>query len=69
MSMDKTLGTWVFECDICGDELDTHEEDFGYAVAVKKKENWGSRKERHIGHSEWLDLCPTCKIGYCNGIR
>jgi hypothetical protein len=47
----------TFECDGCGDELDTELVDFGDAKEVANEEGWRLRKE---DGGDWLNLCPDC---------
>ncbi len=49
----------VFECDICGDSLDTGETEFSESLHVKKQEEWTSRKDED---GDWIDVCSSCKV-------
>ncbi len=46
----------IFECDACGDTLETHDDDWNFAWRIAKDAGWRSRK---IGN-EWAHSCPTC---------
>jgi len=54
--IDRQHGQVVFECDDCGQTLETGESDFGDAMNAYKDEGWRSKKER----TGWLHLCPDC---------
>ncbi len=46
----------TFECDECGDELDTETADFDDAKEHARSEGWRTKKDG----SDWLNLCPDC---------
>lgn len=46
-----------FECDSCGDTLDTHDEEFDAAWHYAKDANWKARKVS----SGWQHYCPSCE--------
>lgn len=46
----------IFNCDDCGEELDTGEEDFQAALQMIKGEGWSVEK-----HPDgWKHFCPEC---------
>lgn len=49
-------GEITFECDDCGEEIHTGEEDFQTALKVMKAEGWKSVNT----NGEWHNLCPVC---------
>ena len=57
MSTTRIGGSVVFDCDDCGEDLDTGETEFHDAVAEKKRAGWGSRKEPD---GSWSDICEAC---------
>jgi len=46
-----------FECDGCGEDLNTFEESWDHALAYMKDEKWLA--EKFAG--EWQHMCPRCK--------
>lgn len=54
--MDRQNGDIIFECDHCGDTLDTETGDFSEAWAQAKSDGWNTRK---VG-SDWFHSCPGC---------
>jgi hypothetical protein len=56
--MDRQHGMIIFECDVCGDTLETGERDFNEAKAIQDREGWKARK---IG-SDWCHSCPDCGV-------
>jgi len=56
MSMTRDHGDFVFECDSCGNALETNEDDFNVAISALKREGWKSAKSG----SSWKHICPDC---------
>lgn len=56
--MDRQHGCISFECDVCGDVLDTEEREFSDAKAMLDREGWKARK---IG-SDWVHSCTQCSV-------
>jgi predicted RNA-binding Zn-ribbon protein involved in translation (DUF1610 family) len=54
--LDRQHGMIIFECDVCGDVLDTDTSDFGEAQRRLHVEDWKARK---IG-ADWVHACPKC---------
>lgn len=54
--LDRIYGQIAFECDACGDVLETGEKEFGEAKAFLDAEGWRARK---IG-TDWIHRCPEC---------
>lgn len=54
--LDRQHGKIKFECDTCGDVLDTDERDFNAARQVLTNASWKARK---IG-ADWHHSCPEC---------
>lgn len=50
-------GNVVFECDACGEELDTETPDFASALVMMRAEDWRARK---FGQ-DWVHSCPDCQ--------
>ena len=57
--MTRIHGQVHFECDDCGDVLDTESKDFDSAVLILKNENWSSEKIGDV----WRHCCPLCGGG------
>jgi len=58
--MDRQKGKLVFECDACGEVLETGESDFEEARAVFKAAEW----KAVMGQGrkpEWEHYCAECK--------
>lgn len=56
--IDRQHGLYVFECDACGDTLDTHEREFEAANAMRREEGWLAEK---VGR-DWVHYCSErCK--------
>lgn len=45
-----------FECDGCGEVLDTEKRDFDEARAVAKSEMWTTNKIKDV----WMHYCSRC---------
>ena len=56
--IDRQGGDIVFECDTCGEVLESGTADFGSAWNYAKREGWRARK---IG-TEWVHACPKCEV-------
>ncbi|MGA7072111.1 hypothetical protein [Bradyrhizobium sp.] len=56
--LDRQRGKIIFECDVCGDTLDTETGDFNEARALLEREEWKARK---MG-SDWLHSCSKCGV-------
>ena len=54
--MDQQRGKIIFECDACGEVLETDHSDVATAWRTAAKEEWESRK---IGQ-DWVHGCPRC---------
>lgn len=50
-------GKIQFECDTCGDSLDTGESEFGDALQSLRDEGWIARKN----FNEWSHECNPCQ--------
>ena len=61
--LDRQHGNIVFECDGCGDTLETGTRNFDEAKAQLDSEGW---KVRKIG-ADWIHGCPSC--GVSDGAR
>jgi hypothetical protein len=56
MSATRECGDWVFECDTCGDNLETGEADFSEAWVQARSEGW---RAFQVG-TEWKHECGDC---------
>ena len=56
--IDRQGGDIVFECDTCGEVLESGTADFGSAWNHAKREGWRTRK---IG-TEWVHACSKCEV-------
>lgn len=54
--MTRTHGHLVFECDACGEVLETGKTDFVEALGVLRAANWVSRKTG----DDWDHRCDEC---------
>lgn len=54
--MDRQRGHILWECDVCGEVLETDTADFNEARRVLANESWKARK---IG-SDWHHACADC---------
>lgn len=58
--IDHQRGQIVFECDACGDTLDTDTREFDEANALRREEGWLAEK---VGR-DWVHFCSDrCKRG------
>jgi hypothetical protein len=55
--IDRQRGKIVFECDACGDVLETEESEFDEANAVRRDACWIARKI----DDEWVHFCSSEK--------
>lgn len=55
--IDRQHGEIIFECDDCGDTLETGESEWVDAQAEFRREGW--RAQNLSG--EWLHLCADCR--------
>ena len=53
----KIYGKHVFECDACGETLETDTEDFAGALQIMRSAKWQSQQ---IG-SDWVHTCFGCR--------
>lgn len=60
MSTDRQHGNIVFECDACGDVLETEQADWGSAWNKAKHEGWRSRKIDDV----WVHHCDNCEVPF-----
>ena len=56
--LDRQHGKICFECDVCGDTLDSYTRDFNEALRTLNNESWKARK---IG-VDWVHSCPECGV-------
>jgi predicted RNA-binding Zn-ribbon protein involved in translation (DUF1610 family) len=54
--IDRQNGNLVFECDQCGEALESETSDFSFAWNQAKRDGWRAKK---IG-AEWVHECPNC---------
>lgn len=59
MTVHQIKGSIVFECDGCGDNLDTSTLDFIEARTTIKEAEWNSRRDDAA--NAWQHFCPRCK--------
>lgn len=59
--MDRQHGKIVFECDACGDTLETGEREFSDAWDMAKSDGWRVRKIEPS--NVWVHSCPKCAEG------
>jgi hypothetical protein len=55
--LDRIHGEIYFECDSCGDTLETPAREFQEALVSLKVSKWKARKVC----GEWLHECPDCQ--------
>ena len=56
--LDRQRGHIIFECDVCGDTLETDMRDFTEARTAFNNEGWRSRK---LG-ADWIHYCAECGV-------
>lgn len=54
--IDRQNGDLVFECDTCGETLESGTSDFNSAWNQAKRDGWRAKK---VG-TEWVHECPNC---------
>lgn len=54
--MDKQKGDFVFECDSCGQSLETEQADFNTAINMMRRAGWTARKHG----KDWVHGCDGC---------
>jgi hypothetical protein len=54
--IDRQHGKIIFECDACGDVLETEQPDWATAKAIADREGWFYRK---VGQ-DWVHGCADC---------
>ena len=59
MSVERQDGIVIFECDNCGEELDTDETEFVDALDVLREEGWKAFKVS----GDWVHHCGDCRGG------
>lgn len=57
MSIQRDRTYVTFECDSCGDQIATMENDFTDALIMLKSEGWAVRR---VG-TDWMHVCPDCQ--------
>jgi hypothetical protein len=55
--LDRQKGDVVFECDICGNVLETETSDFESARNLLRREGWRTLKVGDV----WMHKCPSCQ--------
>jgi len=55
--MDQQKGNFVFECDPCGETLETNTANFNAALNMLKREGWKARKIDDV----WTHKCEKCQ--------
>lgn len=55
----RQKGQIIFECNECGETLDTGTGDFDAAKAKLDAEEWKASKEPNM--AEWDHTCPDCQ--------
>lgn len=55
--MDRQRGDVIFECDGCGEVLDSETGNFEAAVNLLRRSGWKFFKEGDV----WIHRCPDCK--------
>lgn len=58
MTMHRLFGSYIYECDGCGEELDTDETEFDDAHRRREAADWQAKKD---DSGEWVHYCPACK--------
>lgn len=52
--IDRQRGKIIFECDACGDTLETDESDFADANRARRDAGWAAV---HVKGDEWAHYC------------
>jgi len=58
--LDKQKGEFVFECDMCGNTLETGTSNFEAARNLLRRERWVAYKS----NDDWKHLCDACKLNW-----
>lgn len=56
--MDRQKGKIVFECEACGEVLETDTGNFETAQAVRREAEWRVSKVGDV----WSHYCPSCGV-------
>ena len=56
--LDRIHGEIYFECDSCGDTLETDTKNFPEACTQLKSNHWRARK---LSNTIWVHECPQCQ--------
>jgi len=54
--LDRQRGDLIFECDACGDVLETETSNFDSAMNAMRREGWKSMKIKDV----WVHNCSSC---------
>lgn len=54
--LDRQHGKIIFECDACGEVLESDTNDFAQALTVLRRRGWGANK---LG-TDWIHRCSGC---------
>ena len=57
--LDRSKDGITFECDICGEVLETNTKEFDEAIDTLRNEGWISK--RSVDDDTWAHFCPECK--------
>ncbi len=60
MSLTQDHGDHVFQCDSCGETLETNTSNFDSARNALKRAHWKPHKNPQ---NEWRHYCPQCQGG------
>lgn len=55
--MDQQKGNIIFECDECGETLDTETSSFDAALKTLKRDGWKAEKVADV----WTHKCDCCQ--------
>jgi hypothetical protein len=55
--LDRQKGNVVFECDTCGESLDSETGSFDSAMNLFRREGWKARKVGDV----WTHKCEACQ--------
>ncbi len=55
--IDRQHGDIIFECDSCGDTLESDTGNFESAINIIRREGWKASK---VG-SDWIHTCHKCQ--------
>ena len=62
--LDRQKGDVVFECDGCGEVLETGQADFGAALSLLRRDGWRAVK----AGDDWEHYCLACRAGAGRGL-